>query len=101
MVMQLADAGVSIQDVTAFWIGQPFDLMLPTINGRTLEGNCDLCSLKGVRPVYSIIASDQPKAEWCARMENSVASGGKLTGDGARFRSDRPNYQQVLDYSGN
>ena len=99
MVMPLADAGVGVQDVTDFWASQPFDLMLPTINGRTLEGNCDLCFLKGAKQVYSIIASDRPKAQWWARMESSVVSGGKFTGDGARFRSDRPSYQQMLDYS--
>lgn len=103
MVMPLADAGVGVQDVTDFWAGQPFDLMLPTINGRTLEGNCDLCFLKGAKQVYSIIATDRDepirKAHWWARMESSVVSGGKFTGDGARFRSDRPSYQQMLDYS--
>ncbi|QVN09501.1 phosphoadenosine phosphosulfate reductase family protein [Pseudomonas rhodesiae] len=103
MVMPLADAGVGVQDVTDFWAGQPFDLMLPTINGRTLEGNCDLCFLKGAKQVYSIIASDRDeparKSDWWARMESSVVSGGKFTGDGARFRSDRPSYQQMLDYS--
>lgn len=99
MVMPLADAGVGVQDVTDFWAGQPFDLMLQTINGRTLEGNCDLCFLKGAKQVYSIIASDRPKAEWWAHMESSVVSGGKFTGNDARFRSDRPSYQQMLDYS--
>ena len=99
MVMPLADAGVSVQDVTDFWADQAFDLILPTINGRTLEGNCDLCFLKGSKQVYSIIASDRPKAEWWARMESSVESGGKFIGHGARFRSDRPSYQQMLDYS--
>ena len=99
MVMPLADAGVGVQDVTDFWTGQPFDLMLPTINGRTQEGNCDLCFLKGAKQVYSIIASDRSKAEWWARMESSTISAGKFTGDGARFRSDRPSYQQMLDYS--
>ena len=98
MAMPLAD-GVGVQDVTDFWTGQAFDLMLPTINGRTLQGNCDLCFLKGAKQVYSIIASDRPKAEWWARMESSVVSGGKFIGDGARFRSDRPSYQQMLDYS--
>ncbi|AMS20638.1 Nin-like protein [Pseudomonas synxantha] len=99
MVMPLADAGVGVQNVTDFWAGQSFDLMLPTIHGRTLEGNCDLCFLKGAKQVYSIIASDRPKAEWWARMESSVVSGGKFTGYGDRFRSDRPSYQQMLDYS--
>jgi len=32
-------------------------------------------------------------------MESSVVSGGKFTGDGARLRSDRPSYQEMLDYS--
>lgn len=99
MIMPLADARVGVKDVTDFWQAQPFDLMLPTLNGRSLEGNCDLCFLKGAKQVYSIIASDRSKADWWARMESSVVSGGKFTGDGARFRSDRPSYQQMLDYS--
>ena len=99
MAMPLADAGVGVHDVTDFWASQPFDLMLPTINGRTLEGNCDLCFLKGAKQVYSIIASDRPKAVWWARMESEVVSGVKFTGDGARFRFDRPSYQQMIDYS--
>lgn len=103
MVMPLADAGVGVQDVTDFWAGQPFDLVLPTINGRTLEGNCDLCFLKGAKQVYSIIASDrgQPvrKGDWWAKQEREVVSTGEFTGDGASFRFDRPSYQQMLDYS--
>lgn len=46
MCMPLADAGVTVRDVGAFWQAQPFDLDLLTVNGRTLEGNCDLCFLK-------------------------------------------------------
>lgn len=99
MVMPLADAGVGVQDVTGFWASQPFDLMLTTIKGRTLEGNCDLCFLKGAKQIYSIIASDRQKAAWWSRMESEVVSGGKFTGDGARFRFDRPSYQQMVDYS--
>jgi len=103
MAMPLADAGIGVQDITDFWASQPFDLMLPTINGRTLEGNCDCCFLKGVKQVYSIIASDrgQPvrKGDWWAKQEREVVSTGEFTGDGARFRFDRPSYQQMLDYS--
>lgn len=99
MVMPLADAGVGVQDITKFWKEQPFDLVLPTINGRTLEGNCDLCFLKGAKQVYSIIASDRQKAEWWARMERTAKSSSSTTGDGALFRFDRPSYQQMLDYS--
>lgn len=101
MVMPLADTGVGVgvQDVTDFWRAQPFDLMLPTINGRTLEGNCDLCFLKGAKQVYSIIASDRSKAEWWARMERTAAASSGITGNGELFRVDRPSYQQMLDYS--
>jgi 3'-phosphoadenosine 5'-phosphosulfate sulfotransferase (PAPS reductase)/FAD synthetase len=103
MAMPLADAGVGVQDVTDFWAAQPFDLMLPTINGRTLEGNCDLCFLKGANQVYSIIASDRGelvrKADWWARMEHTAVSSRGITGNGALFRFDRPSYQQMLDYS--
>lgn len=99
MIMPLADAGVGVKDVTDFWQAQPFDLMLPTINGRTLEGNCDLCFLKGAKQVYSIIASDRSKAEWWARMERTAVASTGITGNGALFRFDRPSYQQMLDYS--
>ena len=46
MCMPLAEASVTVRDVSAFWQAQPFDLELLTVNGRTLEGNCDLCFLK-------------------------------------------------------
>lgn len=99
MVMPLADVGVSVQQVSEFWQSQPFDLRLPTINGRTLEGNCDLCFLKGAKQIYSIIASDRSKAEWWARMERTAVQSTTATTDGALFRFDRPSYQQMLDYS--
>lgn len=99
MVMPLADVGVSVQQVSEFWQSQSFDLRLPTINGRTLEGNCDLCFLKGAKQVYSIIASDRSKAEWWARMERTAVQSATATTDGALFRFDRPSYQQMLDYS--
>ena len=99
MVMPLADAGIGVQDVTDFWAAQDFDLMLTTINGRTLDGNCDLCFLKGAKQIYSLIASDRSKGEWWARMERTAVSSSGITGNGALFRFDRPSYQQMLDYS--
>lgn len=99
MVLPLADAGVTVHDVGEFWRAQPFDLQLPTINGRTLLGNCDLCFLKGAHQVYSIIATEPARANWWAQMESSVQSKGKFSGGGARFRSDRPSYQEMRDYS--
>ncbi|MOA50793.1 hypothetical protein D3C78_1738610 [compost metagenome] len=73
--------------------------MLSTVNGRTLEGNCDLCFLKPLNQVYSIIASDRSRGDWWARQERSTESTGPFAGDGARFRKDRPSYQQMMDYA--
>lgn len=99
MILPLADAGVAVADIATFWQGQPFNLRLPTINGRTLLGNCDLCFLKGARQVYSIIASDRQRGTWWAQAETWADSSGAISGGGARFRSDRPSYQQMLDYA--
>jgi 3'-phosphoadenosine 5'-phosphosulfate sulfotransferase (PAPS reductase)/FAD synthetase len=99
MRMPLADAGVSVHDVGAFWLAQPFNLQLATVNGRTLEGNCDLCFLKPLNQVYSIIASDRSYGIWWARQELTTESTGQFSGDGARFRKDRPSYQQMIDYA--
>ena len=43
----LVTAGVTKEDVGAFWRNQSFDLGLPNNNGVTMHGNCDLCFLKG------------------------------------------------------
>jgi 3'-phosphoadenosine 5'-phosphosulfate sulfotransferase (PAPS reductase)/FAD synthetase len=100
MVMPLDDAKVTVHEVGRFWDAQPFNLGIPSINGRTLLGNCDLCFLKGAKQVASIIASDRPRADWWAQMEASIQSAGKFTGDGDRFRSDRPSYAQMAEYAG-
>jgi len=39
-------AGVSKHDVAMFWRKHPFDLQLPIIKGKTLNGNCDGCFKK-------------------------------------------------------
>jgi 3'-phosphoadenosine 5'-phosphosulfate sulfotransferase (PAPS reductase)/FAD synthetase len=99
MVMPLADASVMVRDVSAFWEAQPFDLGVPTINGKALLGNCDLCFLKGAAQVYSIIASEPARADWWAEQEERINSTGKYTGNGARFRSDRPGYREMQQYA--
>lgn len=89
MLMPLADAGVTVGDVQAFWAAQPFNLELPTYNGRTLAGNCDLCFLKPAAQVQSLISERPQRALWWARME-ALALASKPSG--AVFRSDRPSY---------
>lgn len=93
MCIPLADAGVTVRDVQAFWDSQPFNLELPTYNGRTLAGNCDLCFLKPARQVASLIQERPQRAVWWARME-ALALASKPSG--AVFRSDRPSYAAML-----
>ncbi len=95
MLMPLADAGVTVQDVDAFWSRQGFNLELPTYNGRTLAGNCDLCFLKPAQQVRTLIAEKPERAIWWARME-ALALASKP--DGAVFRKDRPGYAQMAQF---
>lgn len=89
MILPLADAGVTVADIQAFWGAQPFNLELPTYKGRTLAGNCDLCFLKPAAQVQSLIAQKPERAIWWASME-ALALASKPSG--ARFRSDRASY---------
>jgi 3'-phosphoadenosine 5'-phosphosulfate sulfotransferase (PAPS reductase)/FAD synthetase len=96
MLMPLADAGVTVQDVNAFWGRQPFTLELPTFNGRTLAGNCDLCFLKPTQQVMSLIAERPERVVFWAKME-ALALASKP--DGARFRKDRPTYAKMAEFA--
>lgn len=94
MLMPLADANVTLREIEAFWKTQPFQLNLPTYNGRTLAGNCDLCFLKPTQQVLSLIVERPERAVWWARMEEiglQLAS----RPDGALFRKDRPSYASL------
>jgi 3'-phosphoadenosine 5'-phosphosulfate sulfotransferase (PAPS reductase)/FAD synthetase len=93
MLMPLADAGVTLADIEAFWAAQPFGLELPTFSGRTLAGNCDLCFLKPAAQVASLIAEKPERATFWIRME-ALALASKPSG--AVFRSDRPSYAAML-----
>lgn len=92
----LADAGVSVQDVNAFWAAQPFNLELATYNGRTLAGNCDLCFLKPAAQVQSLITEKPERAVWWIEQERYAKS---IQNDpsslGIRFRWDRPSYEKM------
>jgi len=98
MCIPLADAGITVRDVQAFWIDQPFNLQLPTYNGRTLAGNCDLCFLKPAAQVASLIAENPARAIWWAKIETLALSLASKP-SGARFRSDRPSYAQMLSFT--
>ncbi len=95
MCMPLADAGVSVHDVTEFWARQPFNLELPTYNGRTLAGNCDLCFLKPNNQIRTLIAQKPERAVWWAAQE-ALALTMTSNPRGAVFRSDRASYAAML-----
>lgn len=96
MCMPLADAGVTVGEVSAFWESQPFRLELATFNGRTLAGNCDLCFMKPAGQIASLITEKPERAAFWIRME-ALALASKPSG--AVFRSDRPSYAQMLKFS--
>lgn len=92
----LVAAGITKSDISAFWKSQPFDLGLPNMNGVTMHGNCDLCFLKGGAQVLSLITEKPERAVWWAKME-ALALASKPSG--AVFRSDRPSYASMLQFS--
>ena len=95
----LAVDGITAKDVGEFWSNNDFDLGLPNRDGKTMHGNCDLCFLKGGAQVVSLINEKPERAIWWAKMETLVQSSGQATGQGARFRKDRPSYAAMLTYT--
>ena len=92
--------GVTKKTVGEFWKAQDFDLNLPNMNGVTMHGNCDLCFLKGGNQVQSLIDEKPSRAIWWAKMEALIKSENVLSHEGtARFRKDRPSYQQMINNS--
>jgi 3'-phosphoadenosine 5'-phosphosulfate sulfotransferase (PAPS reductase)/FAD synthetase len=92
VMLPLADAGITVRDVSAFWEKQNFDLGLVTTNGKAVAGNCDLCFLKGAKQTLSLIAQRPSRADWWIKME-SLQIASKQSGD--RFRKDRPSYAEM------
>lgn len=93
----LADAGIGVQDVNAFWRARPFNLELLTVGGRTLEGNCDLCFLKPPAQRLALIAAKPQRATWWIAME-SLALASKPSG--ARFcKGTEPSYADLANFA--
>ena len=61
----MVEARHTVEDVTAFWRAQPFDL---TISSD--QGNCDLCFLKGVRKLRALIRAEPERAQWWIDQED-------------------------------
>jgi len=83
-----------------FWLNQPFDLQLPNMNGVTMHGNCDLCFLKPMAQIASLVAEKPSRAIWWAKMEAFAMTTAQKPSD-AVFRQERPNYAQIMKFSEN
>lgn len=82
----MVEAGHTKADVSAFWSSQNFDLGLPTVNGVTDWGNCDLCFLKGRSKRLSIVREAPQLADWWAQQEQKI---------GDQFDRSSPSYAQM------
>ena len=90
--------GVTKEIVGEFWRSQPFDLGLPNMNGVTMHGNCDLCFLKPMAQIASLVAENPSRAIWWAKMEAFAMTTAKKPSD-AVFRQERPSYAQIMQFS--
>lgn len=84
----LYDAGITKADVIDFWRKQDFNLNLPESG---YYSNCDLCFLKGYGIKQSLVNENPSTAKWWADQEAAI---------GSTFRSDQPNYQDMIARSG-
>lgn len=94
--MPLAVGDVTRRDIQDFWSKQNFDLRLPNINGTTPAGNCDLCFLKSTNSIIKLLGADPALSDWWVAAE-ARAKTLTPTGDGARFRKDRPSYSRLSE----
>lgn len=83
----LVHAKVTKRDVLDFWASNSFDLELPS-NG--FYSNCDLCFMKPVAQVASMIQERPERAIWWAKQEE-IAQG--------RFSKDRPTYANMMKFT--
>jgi 3'-phosphoadenosine 5'-phosphosulfate sulfotransferase (PAPS reductase)/FAD synthetase len=91
VVTPLYHAGVTRQDVEAWWAQQPFDLRLPgNWNGW---GNCVGCFLKGPRKIERIAMKAPQELDWWARMEETPIGTAQRC---ATFREDRAPYRKMI-----
>jgi 3'-phosphoadenosine 5'-phosphosulfate sulfotransferase (PAPS reductase)/FAD synthetase len=90
-ITPLATAGVTRDEVMAFWSRQPFDLRL-----RPDEGNCDLCFLKGQGKLLRILHERPDLAAWWVEKEEKFKGKTRLF-EAGRFRKNAPSYRKTLE----
>ena len=101
--LPLADAGISVADIEAYWRAQCWGLELPSRNGRTTAGNCVLCFLKPADQVRSLIAERPSRATWYIKQEDYAAANfvERKSGGAWRFRMDRDSYAGMASDAAN
>jgi len=62
----------TLKDVLNFWNNNAFDLKLPSHDGKTLAGNCDLCFLKGTRTLTKLVKEKPGLTEWWINEEKKM-----------------------------
>ena len=62
----------TLKDVSNFWNSNTFDLKLPSHDGKTLAGNCDLCFLKGTRTLTKLVKEKPDLTEWWINEEKKM-----------------------------
>jgi len=88
----LYHAGVTQEDVDAWWEGQPFNLTLP--GGGNGAGNCVGCFLKGGAKLENLMREMPEYFDWWREAERiPLKSKG---GTGGKFRVDRPSYEDIF-----
>jgi 3'-phosphoadenosine 5'-phosphosulfate sulfotransferase (PAPS reductase)/FAD synthetase len=86
-IAPLYEAKVTNEDVLEYWSKSNFDLQLPSIDGKTVAGNCDLCFLKGTKSIINILREKPDLANWWIEKEKEKT-----------FRGDR-SYIKLVDLS--
>tara|TARA_E500000318_G_C3508793_1_gene191439 strand:+ start:79 stop:921 length:843 start_codon:yes stop_codon:yes gene_type:complete len=82
---------VTLSEINNFWKDSSFDLSLPSFDGKTLAGNCDLCFLKGTKTLTKLVKEKPKLADWWINEENNM---------GASFKKNLK-YLDVIELSQN
>lgn len=93
----LVDADVSKHDVVAWWRAQPFDLRLLSVNGKTLDGNCDGCFLKSASALASFARRHPERMKWWTDWEARMCGFTKRCATGTFRPPVKRSHSEIAD----